>query len=326
MKEAMFYEKLEDKAVHCMLCPHECNISDGKYGVCRTRKNDGGILTSENYGIISSIAIDPVEKKPLYHFYPGRYILSVGSFGCNLRCTFCQNWEISQQRPEGRFIYPAELINIAKRQESNIGIAFTYNEPSIWYEYVYDCLTVANENSLKTVLVTNGYINTKPFKHLSQYIDAMNIDVKAYNESYYKKVCYGSLKPVLKIVEEASKYCHVEVTTLLVTGLNDDAEEIKSLAKWLSQVDRNIPLHFTRYFPNYKMDNPATPIEKLQMAYNIGREYLNFVYVGNVGGFDNNTYCPDCGNLLVRRKMRIETVGLDGSKCKKCGNIINIFN
>lgn len=326
MKEAMFYEILEDKAVHCMLCPHYCKISDGKYGICKARKNNGGILTSENYGIISSIAVDPVEKKPLYHFYPGRYILSAGSFGCNLRCAFCQNWEISQQRLEGRFLYPADLVNIAKRQENNIGIAFTYNEPSIWYEYVYECLMAAKEKSLKTVLVTNGYINIQPLRHLLPYIDAMNVDVKAYKDSYYKNICYGSLKPVLKTVEEASKHCHVEVTTLLVTSLNDDAEDIESLTKWLSQVDKNIPIHFTRYFPSYKMNNPATPIEKLQMAYDIGRKYLKFVYVGNVAGFDNNTYCPYCGNLLVKREMRIETVGLEGSKCRKCGNFIKIVN
>lgn len=326
MKEAMFYEKLEDKAVHCMLCPHDCRISDGKYGVCRVRKNNRGILTSENYGIISSIAMDPVEKKPLYHFYPGKRILSAGSFGCNMRCAFCQNWEISQQRLEGGFLYPAELVNIAKRQGNNIGIAFTYNEPSIWYEYVYDCLMAAKENSLKTVLVTNGYINMRPLKYFLPYVDAMNIDVKAYKESYYEKVCYGSLKPVLKTVEEASKHCHVEVTTLLVTGLNDDVEDIENLTKWLSQVDKNIPIHFTRYFPNYKMNNPATPMEKLQIACDIGKKYLNFVYAGNVAGFSNNTFCPNCGNLLVKREMQIKTVGLDGSRCTKCGNTIKIVN
>lgn len=327
LKEAMFYKKLENNVVECLLCPHNCRINEGKYGVCDVRKNINGTLVTENYGIITSVAMDPIEKKPLYHFYPGRYIFSVGTYGCNLKCKFCQNWEIAHQKWEGDYISPQQLIAAAKRQIDNIGIAFTYNEPLIWYEYVHDGLIEAKKEGLKTVLVTNGYINLEPLKKILPYVDAMNIDVKAYTEDFYKKIVGGRLEPVLKTVEEVSKYCHVEVTNLVVTDLNDKEEEIENLVKWLSQIDKNIPLHFSRYFPNYQMNNPATPIATLQKAYEIGKKYLNFVYVGNVLGFDNNTHCPYCGNLLVERQnWYVNVKGLEGNKCRKCGNSINIVN
>ncbi|WP_028991462.1 AmmeMemoRadiSam system radical SAM enzyme [Thermoanaerobacter thermocopriae] len=327
LKEAMFYKKLENNVVECLLCPHNCHINEGKHGVCNVRNNINGILVTENYGTITSAALDPIEKKPLYHFYPGRYIFSVGTYGCNLKCKFCQNWEIAHQKWEGDYISLQQLIAAAKRQRDNIGIAFTYNEPLIWYEYVHDGLIEAKKEGLKTVLVTNGYINLEPLKKILPYVDAMNIDVKAYTEDFYKKICSGKLHPVLETVEQASKHCHVEVTNLIITDLNDKKEEIESLVKWLSQIDKNIPLHFSRYFPNYKLDNPPTPLDTLRRAYEIGKKYLNFVYVGNVMGFDNNTYCPYCENLLVKRDYwHVKLVGLEGSKCKKCGNSVNIIN
>ncbi|ERM91400.1 radical SAM protein [Caldanaerobacter subterraneus subsp. yonseiensis KB-1] len=325
LKEAMFYEKLENNAVRCRLCPHNCYIPEGRYGVCGVRKNVGGRLFSENYGVITSIALDPIEKKPLYHFYPGSYIFSVGTYGCNLKCKFCQNWEIAHQKWEGDFISPQDLILHAKRQRHNIGIAFTYNEPLIWYEYVYEGLQEAKKQGLKTVLVTNGYINPEPLKNLLPYVDAMNIDVKAFTEDFYKKIVGGRLDPVLKTVEEASKHSHVEITNLIVTDLNDSEEEIRNLSKWLFQIDKNIPLHFSRYFPQYKLANPPTPISTLERARDIAKEYLNFVYIGNVLGIDSNTYCPHCGNLLIERHgFYAKIKGPDGNRCSKCGSVINV--
>ena len=325
-QEAMFYTSQDNNIVKCTLCPHNCILKNENYGICGVRINKKGKLYTENYGIITSEAVDPIEKKPLYHFYPGRYIFSVGSYGCNLKCKFCQNWEIAHQKWEGDYISPEELIDIAKRQRDNIGIAFTYNEPLIWYEYVHDGLIEAKKVGLKTVLVTNGYINLEPLKNILPYVDAMNIDVKAFTENFYKKIVGGRLEPVLKTVEEASKNCHVEVTNLVVTDLNDKEEEIENLVKWLSQIDKNIPLHFSRYFPNYKMDNPITPVSRLTNAREIAKKYLNYVYVGNVFNFDNNTYCPYCGNLLIERGARVNTLGLEKNVCKNCKNVVNIIN
>lgn len=325
MREAMYYERMKDDVVHCTLCPHNCTIKNGRYGVCKVRKNQDGILVSENYGKITGVAMDPIEKKPLYHYYPGSYVLSIGSFGCNLSCAFCQNWSISQQRAEYRLIDPKELVDIAKQQRGNIGIAYTYNEPSVWYEYMYDCAKIAKDNGLKNVMVTNGFINNDPLRSILPYIDAINIDVKAFTDSYYKRLCGGTLAPVISSVEMAASLCHVELTTLIVTGENDDLEEIEKLVKWIASIDKDIPLHFTRYFPNYKMTKPPTSINTLIDAYKIGKKYLNYVYVGNVPNIDNNTYCPDCGNVIVSRNMYVSVVGLDKyKKCLKCGREINI--
>lgn len=326
MKEAMYYEKLKDGMVYCKLCPQGCRIKNGKYGICRARKNQNGILVSDNYGKVTGIAMDPIEKKPLYHFYPGSYILSIGSFGCNLSCAFCQNWHISQQRDvEYRLIRPEELINIAEKQRGNIGIAYTYNEPSIWYEYMYDCAKIAKDRGLKNIMVTNGYINPEPLYNVLPYIDALNIDVKAFSDHYYKTLCGGRLASVINTVEIASRLCHVELTTLIVTDENDNLGEIEELVKWVASIDKDIPLHFTRYFPNYKMKNPPTEINTLLNTYKIGKKYLNYVYIGNVGGIDNNTYCPNCGNLLIKRDIYVDIVGVgQDKKCSRCGKEIKV--
>lgn len=319
MRESMFYKKESNNRVECNLCPQNCKIANGKYGFCRGRKNENGKLYSENYGMITSLAMDPIEKKPLYHFYPGHYILSAGSYGCNLRCTFCQNWEISQQLIDGKYLEPEKFVDIAKNQPMNLGIAYTYNEPFIWYEYVYDTSKIAKRNNLKNVLVTNGFANHDPLKEILPYIDAINIDVKGFTNEYYHRICSGKLEDVIKTVELASKYCHVEVTTLLVTGENDNLEEIENLCKWLSTVNIDIPLHFSRYFPQYKLRNPPTPSETLKNARNIAKKYLHYVYIGNAKNFDNNTYCPKCGNLLIKRDNTINVVGIKKNKCSNCG-------
>ncbi|ABN52399.1 Radical SAM domain protein [Acetivibrio thermocellus ATCC 27405] len=284
-KPAMFYDKGEDLKVHCRLCPHNCTISPGNLGVCRARKNIDGDLYSLNYGKISSIALDPIEKKPLYRFKSGSKILSIGTFGCNLKCSFCQNWEIAHDNPRLYEVTSETVVSKAKElvSEGNIGIAYTYNEPTIWYEFVYDTAVLAKEEGLSNVLVTNGFIGREALLMLLPYIDAMNIDVKAYTASFYKNICGGVLENVKETVELAAEKCHVEVTTLVIPTLNDELKEISEIAKWLSSISRKIPLHLSRYFPNYKMLNiPPTPKDTLFRAREEAQKYLDYVYLGNV--------------------------------------------
>lgn len=285
--EAMFYKKLKNNLVNCQLCPHNCVIKNGDYGICNVRKNQEGELFTINFGEITSISMDPIEKKPLYFFREGSSILSVGTFGCNFKCTFCQNYTIAQIeefRGHSKSMTVKELVNTVINREDSIGIAFTYNEPSIWYEYVYKVSKLLKEKDpdIVVVIVTNGFINEEPLKQLLPYVDAMNIDLKGFNNKYYRDICGGRLEPVLKTIELSAKKVHVEVTTLLVTGENDTPEEVESIAKFLANIDEDIPLHLTRYFPNYKMSNPATDLNFMYRAQGIAREYLNRVILGNM--------------------------------------------
>jgi pyruvate formate lyase activating enzyme len=282
-KEAMFYEQLKDK-VHCYLCPHNCVIENRHIGKCNVRSHEDGKLYSLNYGEITSASLDPIEKKPLYYFKPGSYILSVGSYGCNFVCGFCQNHSISQQTAKSELVSKEELVDTILTTKDNIGIAFTYNEPSIWYEYVYDCAKLLKETNKDSsvVIVTNGYISEEPLKMLLPYVDAMNIDLKSYSNRYYKELCGGSLQPVLKTIEIATKACHVEITTLLVSEENDSLEEVEEIAKFLSSIDKDIPLHLSRYFPRYKLMNSPTDLKFMRDAEITARKYLNRVMLGNV--------------------------------------------
>lgn len=285
MKEAMYYSKIEESKVHCHLCPHGCVIKPGGLGACRARKNTEGKLYSLNYGKITSIALDPIEKKPLYRFHPGKKILSVGTFGCNLKCSFCQNWSISQVDADTVEITSEELVRKSEDliTAGNIGIAYTYNEPSIWYEFVYETAKLAKERNLSNVLVTNGFIEKQPLLELLPYVDAMNIDVKAFTAEFYSKICRAVLDNVKETVEAAAKRCHVEVTTLVIPGLNDSVEEIGDIAKWLASISPEIPLHLSRFFPNYRMrDGMPTPKETLIKARDKAMEHLKYVYLGNV--------------------------------------------
>lgn len=325
LHDALFYEKQNDK-VKCFLCPHNCVIPDEKYGLCSVRTNNDGNLKTINYGEITSMAVDPIEKKPLYHFKPGKNILSVGSFGCNFSCGFCQNYSIAHYKAESKYIPPDELVDICSSLENNIGIAFTYNEPSIWYEYVYDTSRKLKEKypKLNVVLVTNGYIEEEPLLKLLPFVDAMNIDLKSFQKDYYKKVCNGDIKAVFKTIENSYKGCHVEITTLLVNGLNDSEGEIEEIASYLGNLDRNIPLHLTRYFPNYKMVNPPTEIETMLKGREIAKKYLNYVYLGNVANVNSSTYCPQCENLLIERNGYSTKIYIEESKCPECEYEINI--
>jgi pyruvate formate lyase activating enzyme len=276
--------------------------------------------------MVSSLALDPIEKKPLYHYKPGSYILSAGSYGCNFRCKFCQNYHISMETPMARYIAPEELITIARESsdEGNIGIAFTYNEPSTWFEYIYDVANVPQKNDIDIVLVTNGFIEKKPLEELLPLVNAMNIDLKAFNNKFYKEVCGGNLEDVMAIIELASSKCHVELTTLLVNGHNDSEEEVEKLAKWISSINKDMPLHLSRYFPNYKFDAPATPVDRVIRSAEIAKQYLNYVYVGNIPEVDSNTYCPKCGKMLIDREgYRTKTL-IDNNICPECSSRINI--
>lgn len=284
-KLAMFFNKIEDQKVHCYLCPHNCVIKPGGIGACRARKNFDGTLYSLNYGKITSAAMDPIEKKPLYRFKPGSMILSAGTFGCNLKCSFCQNWTIAHENPDAYDVTPEELVDKARElvPDGNIGIAYTYNEPSIWYEFVYDTARLIKEAGLSNVLVTNGFISKEALEKLLPFVDAMNIDVKAYTASFYYEICKGTLDNVKETVEIAAKKCHVEVTTLVIPTLNDAVEEIGEMSRWLSSISSKMPLHLSRYFPNYKMkDIPPTPKETLVAAREEALKYLDYVYMGNV--------------------------------------------
>lgn len=281
-KEAMYYKSLEkDRKVQCQLCPHKCIIGDGNVGICKVRKNENGILYTLNYGKLTSYAYDPIEKKPLNHFHPGSKIFSIGSFGCNLSCDFCQNWEIAHEKGLTVEITDEDIIRLSKANGS-IGIAYTYNEPFMSYEYILHLSKLIKEKNLVNVCITNGYIEEKPLKQLLPYIDAMNIDLKAMSNNFYKELCKATLEPVLNTIEIASKKTHVEVTTLIIGGKNDDADEIEELAKWLSNIDENIPLHINRYFPAYKLNLPATSYDILLRTKNIAKKYLNNVYIGNI--------------------------------------------
>lgn len=272
--------------VQCGICPHACLLDEGETGFCGARSNQNGVVTDDNYGRVTAIALDPIEKKPLRRFFPGSTILSVGSYGCNFRCPFCQNFEISMANQEAAkplYVSPEQLVKKAKelKPRGNIGIAYTYNEPLIGYEYVKNCASLAAREGLKNVVVTNGYINEKPFFTLLPFIDAMNIDLKSFSFDFYQKIG-GDLNTVLHTIKTAARQCHVEVTTLIIPGLNDSPEEMKKLSAWLSLVNPAIPLHISRFFPRYHMtDRKATPVDTIYSLAGIARKSLDYVYPGN---------------------------------------------
>jgi len=320
--EAAFFETLTDGAVRCRLCPADCRLVEGRRGLCRNRYNRGGKLYSDNYGEAVTLAIDPIEKKPLYHFYPGSDILSTGPNGCNLACAHCQNWGISQRPAATRFISPGDLAELAG-QEGSIGVAFTYTEPLIWYEYLIDTAPLLRESGLKVVLVSNGYISREPLERLLPLIDAVNVDLKSIRHRFYARVCKGKIEPILNNIRAFhASGVHLELTNLLIPGLNDSDDDIRELVDFVASVSDLIPLHLSAYHPNYKMDAPATSSDTLIRARDIAAARLKHVFVGNMylpGSSDSR--CPSCGHLLVERSgYRTIVSGLDGSRCEKCGS------
>jgi pyruvate formate lyase activating enzyme len=323
-KEALFYTILEGNRVQCRLCPHNCSIGEGRVGICGVRMNVNGKLHTLIYGEASSVAMDPIEKKPLYHFFPGSNILSVGTVGCSFRCGFCQNYHISQNSKYPTDYYaPEDMVSLASRNRS-IGIAYTYSEPLIWYEWVIDTCRLARKSGLKNVFVTNGYINMEPLRDLLEFSDAFNVDLKSFSEDFYKKYIGGKLKPVLETIEEISKRKDIvlEVTTLVIPGYNDSDEEIGRLTDWLSSLGKDIPYHLSAYYPMYKFKAPPTPVSTLQRLKKIAVKRMNYVYLGNVGG-DSNSYCANCNALLVQRSgYHIKVENYRNGKCTSCGNAV----
>jgi pyruvate formate lyase activating enzyme len=325
-KKALFWEKRGDSTVKCLLCPHTCVISPGRRGICRVRENREGELTTLIYGEISSMADDPIEKKPLYHFHPGTSILSVGTVGCSFRCKFCQNYNISQD-PDypTQYLSPEDLVDAAKRSRS-LGIAYTYTEPLIWYEYVIECCRLARQQGLKNVFVTNGYINREPLRELLPYADAFNVDLKSFREEFYRRVVGGKLHPVLDTIRDIAARDHVvlEVTTLVIPGYNDSDEEMESLTDFLASLRPDIPYHLSAYYPMYQFTAPATRPESLKRLKAIADKKLSYVYLGNVSG-PGDTYCHNCGSLLVRRMgYRISIDKYRNGSCRNCGAAVPI--
>lgn len=316
----------DDERLRCLLCPHSCLISPDSAGICGVRENRGGEIASATYGVISGYALDPIEKKPLYHFFPGSSVLSVGSYGCNLRCDFCQNYHISQHiNTDGsRRLTPEELVRQALGVSGNCGLAYTYNEPVIWFEYVTDCARLAAAEGLRNVMVTNGYVNREPLEELIKVTDAFNIDLKAFSNDFYRRYTGASLAPVLEAIKMvASSGRHLEITTLIIPGLNDSEEEIRREAGWIAEnAGRKVPLHLSRYFPMYRRNNPSTPPGTILKMKEIAGEYLDFVYTGNMASHDagSDTVCPSCHTVVVRRSgYKVTATGLnDDGRCTVC--------
>lgn len=290
MVEGKYYEKLDYKRVRCRLCPHNCVLRPGDYGLCKSRTNKNGKLYSTIYGKIVAIHLDPIEKKPLKHFYPGTNILSIGTCGCNFHCKFCQNYELSQNyidRLNSEYILeydPKSIVNLAVKTDNNLGIAFTYNEPGIWFEYVLEVSKLAKEHGLKVVMVTNGYLNREPLMELNKYVDAYSIDIKSYNNDFYKKLAGGSVTPILKNTEYLIKSKkHVEIDYLVIPTYNDDYKKFEEfMCYYKKSFGEEVPLHINRYFPQYKLRIPPTPKETLYKMKEIAQKYIKYVYLGNI--------------------------------------------
>ena len=323
----MYYHTRADEVI-CELCPHHCVLSAGERGKCGVRQARDGKLIALTYAEVTSVHIDPIEKKPLYHFFPGSLILSLGTWGCNFSCRFCQNWQISQEQVPTKRLEPADAVAIAQQQRRNIGIAYTYNEPLIWYEYVHDTARLAHEAGLKNVLVTNGYINEQPVREILPLIDAWNIDIKSMSDDFYKRLCGARARWPRRTAEIAAESAHVEITNLVIPGENDSDEDIQSLVDWVADsLGDDTPLHFSRYHPAYQMTTPPTPAETLQRALDIGRGRLKYVYVGNIMlGDGQDTRCPGCGDVVISR-MGFDAAcrGLSEGKCARCGAEVNVI-
>ncbi|MEA2063390.1 MAG: AmmeMemoRadiSam system radical SAM enzyme [Gemmatimonadota bacterium] len=323
-REAMFYEPCEGQKLHCLLCPHSCKISEGKVGLCGVRRHENGRLVSLTYEKVTSFSLDPIEKKPLYHFHPGMDILSVGTVGCNFKCFFCQNWEISQAGATLHTLSVDQLVSSVDR-DNNVGVAFTYNEPVIWYEYIIDCARLLKEKGFKVVLVTNGYINPEPLEELLPLIDAMNVDLKAFDNSFYERHCTGTLAPVLGTIKMAYGKVHLEVTNLIIPTLNDSKEHIGKMVEWLSNVGVDIPLHFSRYFPHFRAKLPPSSVDSLVRAREMALKKLQYVYLGNIMDVEaNTTFCPSCGQALIERAGYSVSCNLTEKKCPNCEAEINL--
>jgi len=307
MKRAEHWKILKEKTIQCLLCPKHCVLKPGERGNCKARKNLDGKLYSIVYAKPVASYIDPIEKKPLFHFLPGTTSLSIGTAGCNLHCKFCQNWSISQANPEdipSLDLLPEQVIEQAEKNNCKT-ISYTYTEPGIFYEYVLDTAKLAKKKGIRNIMVTNAFLNQAPIKELYRYIDAVNLDFKAFDEKFYKNVCDGQLQPVLDAVKTIKKSgAWIEVTNLIIPTLNDSPKTITGMCKWImNHLGKETPLHFSRFFPDYMLrDLPATPPGTLSKAYETAKDIgLNYVYIGNMVTDKESTFCPRCGALVIKR-------------------------
>jgi len=325
MHIAKYWKNEKSNQIRCLLCPHLCLIDDNETGKCNVRFAKNGKLFTKVFGTIAAIQNDPIEKKPLYHFRPGKQIMSIGTVGCNLFCQHCQNWSLA--RYDGSYysqkkLSPQELIQYAKKVPNNIGIAYTYNEPTVFFEFMLECATLAKKEKMDNVMITNGFINQNPLKELLPVIDAFNVDIKGFSEYFYKNNCKSELKPILNTVKTISKSdSHLELTNLVIPEKNDNKKEFEEMCRWISDnCNANTVLHLSRYFPAYKSSIEATDEKLLFSLLEIAKKHINYVYLGNVNR-NCNTKCRHCGAILIKReRYATQLVDLDEkSQCKICG-------
>jgi pyruvate formate lyase activating enzyme len=335
MKQAMLYEPLQDRNVHCYLCSHHCRIADAEFGFCGVRENRSGDLYTHAYGEVVAAHVDPIEKKPLFHVLPGSTSFSIASAGCNFQCGFCQNWQISQKSHKkftdfgGMPLPPEEIVRQAQ-QNHCASIAYTYTEPTIFFEYAYDTAQLAKKEGLLNIFVTNGYMTKEALVAARPYLDACNVDLKSFSEKFYAEVCRGRLKPVLesiRLMKELGMW--VEITTLVIPGVNDSEDEFLNIARFIASVDRAMPWHISRFHPDYQFtESSSTPVKILEQARNIGIcEGLHHVYIGNVAGEEEATLCANCHKALIQREaFLIKENALKGNHCPYCGkDVAGIF-
>lgn len=333
MKKAMFYEAMAENRVRCNLCNHRCKIQEGKRGICSVRENRSGTLYSLVYGKVIAEHIDPVEKKPLFHFLPGSRAFSIGTVGCNFRCKYCQNFDISQYPHNhggeiiGQDRTPEQIVAAAKSAGCET-IAYTYTEPTIFYEFAYDTAILAQKEGIKNVFVSNGYMTPEAARQIGPYLDAINIDIKSFTDNFYKEICGARLNPVLETIQLMKELdVWMEVTTLIIPGLNDGEQELRDIASYVKSIDPNIPWHVSQFYPTYKLlDRPPTSVATLRRAREIGMEEgLRYVYEGNIPGEGGeNTYCYACGTMLIERYgLELIQNRLQDGKCSKCGTKID---
>ncbi|MCK9432146.1 MAG: AmmeMemoRadiSam system radical SAM enzyme [Candidatus Omnitrophica bacterium] len=328
MREAQLYTPLEGQKVRCRLCAHRCEIPQGQYGFCRVRQNIGGVLYTRNYGNLVAAHADPVEKKPLYHFLPGSLAFSIACAGCNFRCGFCQNWEISQAGASSgeNGILSAEKVVEAALRESCRSIAYTYTEPTIFFEFMLETAKLARAAGLRNIFVSNGYLTEEAASLLIPYIDAANIDLKFFKEESYRKICAAKRDPVLDTIRILKKSgIWVEVTTLVIPGVNDAPEELGEIAGFISSSGKDIPWHVSAFHPEYRFEEyPSTPESSLKVAYDLGRGHgLLYVYPGNAGSWGQDTLCGACGKSLIKRRgFDLLEFNLSGGKCGFCGAVL----
>jgi len=330
VREAMFYKNIDPQTVQCQLCPRECVIGDGERGFCRNRENRKGKLYTLVYGKPAVVDIGPIEKAPIYHFYPGHFRLCLTCASCNLRCKYCQNWHLSQKRLDElshSYFSPTEIIQEAQKQQLS-SISFTYTEPTVYYEYLHDISTIARQSGIKTSIVSNGYINRDPLLKLLNVLDAVKIDLKGFSEKSYETVCSASLKPVLETLLTVQKNrTWLEIVNLIVPTLNDDPKMIDEMCGWIKDnLSVDTPIHFTRFFPNYQLTHlPPTPIATLESAYEIAkRNGFRYVYIGNVPGhLRNSTFCPFCGRRIIHRThFDVLEMNLNNGRCGFCNTLV----